>query len=122
MQQAIEEAKKMLSERAEKYATCKDFDIFRYWSTVIRELIERLESLKDDHLPQYYGWISVKDRLPEVWQDVLVLDRWTFHYDSYLKSNGMWFINNTFYTEEAYASNVTHWQPLPNQPVLPSNK
>jgi len=104
---------KMLEEKLWKYNITYD-DIIQNVRTLELSLIEKLS--KDD------GWISVEDRLPEVWQDVLVLDRWTFHYDSYLKSNGMWFINNTFYTEEAYASNVTHWQPLPNQPVLPSNK
>lgn len=57
------------------------------------------------------GWISVKDRMPELFKDVLTVD-----------SDGKIFINWLEKTTEmksyfAYGGEaVTHWQPLPEPP------
>lgn len=57
------------------------------------------------------GWISVKDRLPELFKNVLTID-----------SEGKIFINWLEEVTEtksyfAYGSwSVTHWQPLPKPP------
>lgn len=65
-------------------------------------------------------WISVEERLPEFWEDVLVYDN-GFHYEAYrTRKNSLWnwnwLILNTFHAEEAIAYNVTHWMPLPLPP------
>ncbi len=71
-------------------------------------------------------WISVKDRLPENFKDVLIYDT----YDGYIVAayqviceNGRWYmsialnegwlINNCC---EPDLKNVTHWMPLPQEP------
>ena len=56
-------------------------------------------------------WISVKDRLPENEQNVLVADNgfiavWTFYGDYWEDSHGWW----------QEFDEVTHWMPLPQPP------
>ena len=58
-------------------------------------------------------WISVKDRLPEEFTNVLVCDV----HDDYVgkweyKRNGIW-DNEGF---SFYSSDITHWMPLPQPP------
>ncbi len=50
------------------------------------------------------NWISVKDRLPEPYVDVLVYDGKKLHIDFYAFECKSW------------SHLVTHWQPLPELP------
>ena len=55
-------------------------------------------------------WISVKDRLPEPWEDVLLFSDGRVFEGCMDKSGG--FSN----AREYEISNVTHWCPLPEPP------
>lgn len=96
-------------EKALFEADMSDSETYR----VSREILPKIQELESK---QGGDWISVEERLPEKWQDVLVLT-WHFHYDAWLSSSSNWIINNTFHTEEAYANGVTHWKPLPLPPT-----
>ena len=74
-------------------------------------------------------WISVKDKLPEDGQDVLVYHADDFHitvgcFDSdnvhfYIESDGSKFYTDSGWETEipwAPKGNVTHWMPLPLPP------
>lgn len=62
-------------------------------------------------------WISVKDRLPDIWESVLV-----FNIDlpeeillAHLSELGIWHCScNCF--DGSSPDNVTHWMPLPEPP------
>ena len=51
------------------------------------------------------GWISVDERLPEPFEDVVVYDKINFICIDYIDSNNVW--GHTL---------VTHWMPLPEAP------
>lgn len=56
-------------------------------------------------------WISVKDRLPEPGQEVLILERF--------EDEPRHIISFSFYDPEVYYlvwNNVTHWMPIPELP------
>lgn len=55
-------------------------------------------------------WISVKDRLPEAEQRVVIFDRGQFSV-SYLTAWGHWAIEQQDVMKEP-----THWMPLPKPP------
>ena len=57
--------------------------------------------------PTIGGWISVKDRLPEDGQDVLVWDDGGFAYID-VRLCGTWKYGGNY--------GVTHWMPLPEPP------
>lgn len=65
-------------------------------------------------------WISVKERLPEGLEDVLVFaffhERWETMIGWHRKSDDRWYI----YTShgERWVSDVTHWMPKPKSPVV----
>ncbi|WP_419692872.1 DUF551 domain-containing protein [Mannheimia haemolytica] len=58
------------------------------------------------------GWISVKDRLPEIRKEVLITNNFImiaqFNGESWFKSGGILGIQPVY--------GVTHWQPLPKLP------
>ena len=56
-------------------------------------------------------WISVKDRLPEKWEDVLICNCY-----SEVDTDMIW--ENPSGSFEFYfeGGNVTHWMPLPEPP------
>jgi len=55
-------------------------------------------------------WISIKDKLPEINEEVLVMDR-DFMDFAYYNSEGQW-IDREFIDLD----DVTHWMPLPEPP------
>jgi hypothetical protein len=55
------------------------------------------------------NWISVKDRLPDGIDDVLVTDK----YDVRV---GYYHSNWNIYSDELLGYEITHWQPLPKAP------
>ena len=60
------------------------------------------------------GWISVKDRLPETRNPVLVTNEYG---DFYLAncSSGIW---TEHFREKANFISVTHWMPIPEPPEM----
>ena len=59
-------------------------------------------------------WISVKDRLPEVWQKVIVAIR--VNGDS-IVDTGWWLEDGRTVVSLGFIQNhITHWMPLPEPP------
>ena len=74
-------------------------------------------------------WISVKDRLPEFEQDVLLLDDWKPAASERRRDMKVGYLSQvtTFKTADGienscewrgveYVFNITHWMPLPEHP------
>ena len=60
-------------------------------------------------------WISVKDRLPEPWKQVLIYSRHDFCESAvYIGIPGKWRV--TWNHEMLDADSVTHWMPIPQLP------
>ena len=60
-------------------------------------------------------WISVKDRLPEAWKQVLIYSQHDFCESAvYIGVPGKWRV--TWNHEMLDADSVTHWMPLPTPP------
>jgi hypothetical protein len=59
------------------------------------------------------NWISVKDRLPEKGQEVLIFDKYTDTVNYCWYNEGIW--DCGCYCE-IYYNHVTHWQPIPAPP------
>ena len=60
-------------------------------------------------------WISVADRLPEPWKQVLIYSRHDFCESAfYIGAPGKWRV--TWNHEMLDADSVTHWMPLPEPP------
>ena len=78
--------------------------------------IERLESERDAALAKAPTWISVKERLPEMYEDgsadiVLVTDGQFIHMAAY--SNEKWYFAECGEMKEPMFYKVTHWMPTP---------
>ena len=64
-------------------------------------------------------WISVDDRLPELFTDVFIYPHPEFVYSdkstAELDSNGFWVVSceDSHHCYEEIAENVTHWMPKP---------
>ena len=60
-------------------------------------------------------WISVDDRLPEPWKQVLIYSRHDFCESAfYIGVPGKWRV--TWNHKMLDADSVTHWMPMPNPP------
>lgn len=67
-------------------------------------------------------WISVKDRLPEIGEEVFVLilpKEWDITYDiGYINSIGYW--DTVWHSSQEFQSSkndfITHWMPIPKLP------
>ena len=60
-------------------------------------------------------WISVKDRLPEPWKQVLIYSRYDFcEVALYIGIPGKWRV--TWNHDMLDADSVTHWMPIPLPP------
>lgn len=90
-------------------------DLTRFYDNEVtaRELI--------DEQPTVVGWISVKDRLPEIGENYcskLVMcytpDGEHEYLFDYYEVNG--FGQGCFTTEKYFGISITHWQPLPKPP------
>ena len=62
-------------------------------------------------------WVSVKDRLPEPWEQVLIYSRHDFCESAfYIGVPGKW--RSTWNHEMLDADSVTHWMPMPELPEM----
>lgn len=82
---------------------------------------QKIEGLADDvmdiiaHRVTLPQWISVKDRLPEPWKQVLIYSLHDFCESAvYIGVPGKWRV--TWNHEMLDADSVTHWMPLPEPP------
>lgn len=60
------------------------------------------------------NWISVKDKLPKEFQNVIVCNVDKKIQLGYLNTIEMWFVINPFFRKSQLV--ITHWQPLPKPP------
>lgn len=87
------------------------------WSPEVDEKINALRPLSTQ--PQQAGWISVNNRLPKPWEDVLIHPRPTdYCCEGHVDHKGQWFYGE--YVEHCGHENrpikPTHWMPLPPVP------
>lgn len=61
-------------------------------------------------------WISVKDRLPEEGQKVIVFDNEYKTVDTYEFEDSKFLYRDSYHTDD-YTNFVTHWMPLPKPPI-----
>ena len=88
-------------------------DIFSEPVTTYAKLA--IEALKKENGVTVQEWISVKDRLPEPWKQVLIYSRNDFCESAvYIGVPGKWRV--TWNHEMLEADSVTHWMPLPHLP------
>ena len=79
----------------------------RYWgSNTSEEITDHLIA----HGVTVQEWISVKDRLPEKDEIVIICTDENFIYAGELVGD-TWFLNN-----DSWTATVTHWMPLPEMP------
>ena len=79
----------------------------------IETVLEYAENLQTTDAAQ--EWISVKDRLPEPWKQVLIYSRYDFYEVAlYIGIQGKWRV--TWNHDMLDANSVTHWMPLPQPP------
>ena len=80
----------------------------RHWAEVIADgLIAHGVTVQE--------WISVKDRLPEPWKQVLIYSRYDFcEVALYIGIPGKWRV--TWNHDMLDADSVTHWMPIPLPP------
>ena len=71
------------------------------------ELVEKHYLKKLEEIAKKYDWVSVKDRMPEQYTDVIVFTKGGTITVDYVDENG------DFYY---YGEYVTHWQYLPTPP------
>lgn len=60
-------------------------------------------------------WISVKDRLPERLEQVLIYSERGIEFAYLLINLDVFMINNTIRSDKNFVK-ITHWMPLPNRP------
>ena len=64
------------------------------------------------------GWISVDERLPESWLDVMVWPHPTDYHITASIRQGKWtHSEQDSWGQQDYACTVTHWMPLPDAPI-----
>lgn len=65
------------------------------------------------------NWISVKDRLPEPGQRVIVFSaKGKFIGEGWMDAKRKWFRYDGFASVELLFGTVTHWQPFPEPPEV----
>lgn len=63
------------------------------------------------------GWINVKDRLPDEFENIIVWNGEYVYDDVRIINNGEYWTHVSGYDYDSYRINgVTHWQPLPAPP------
>lgn len=88
-------------------------DIFSEPVTTYAKLA--IEALEKENGVTVQGWISVKDRLPEAWKQVLIYSQHDFCESAvYIGVPGKWRV--TWNHEMLDADSVTHWMPLRKPP------
>nr|DAV51147.1 MAG TPA: Protein of unknown function (DUF551) [Bacteriophage sp.] len=101
-----------------------EYQAYKAGVEYVRSLIEDAPDIKPESMRHDEEWISVKDRLPDVFDEVLVYD--TFSNTSISiawrettpRKNGI--VNWYWNSQMSYPENlthVTHWMPLPEPPT-----
>ena len=81
----------------------------------MREVADGIADFLIAHGVTVQEWISVKDRLPEPWKQVLIYSRYDFcEVALYIGIPGKWRV--TWNHDMLDADSVTHWMPLPHPP------
>lgn len=61
------------------------------------------------------NWISTKERLPEMEEDVLISTRYSI-YIAYRKGNGLWQLSDSNFHDDVFEpEQVLAWMPLPKK-------
>lgn len=95
--------------------TQEGHDIYLAAEEALRKVIE-LENKQDND-----GWVSVKDRIPEIngrYMTTARLEKDAEVYDLWFES-GKWFVDDE---DDEYEGDVIAWQPLPKPYVKESEK
>ena len=80
------------------------------WREKITKAIEELSRVVDaNSATPTSEWISVEDRLPTTYQDVLCYDGHNYYVD-FIRLDGTWCDADLHHFE------ITHWMPLPEAP------
>ena len=65
-------------------------------------------------------WISVKEKMPEKGERVLFRVE-GFVGEGYLNINNRWIRSDLFDVEVLFETPVTHWMPMPKEPIVDTN-
>ena len=91
-----------------------EYQAYKAGAEYVRSLIEDAPTIDPEPLGPTAHWISVKDRLPQVKEDVLIYDS---HHRNIYKA---WYIGDidVWFSNEYLPQfiNITHWMPLPEPP------
>jgi len=91
-----------------------EYQAYKAGAEYVRSLIEDAPTIDPESLWPTAHWISVKDRLPQVKEDVLIYDS---HHRNIYKA---WYIGDidVWFSNEYLPQfiNITHWMPLPEPP------
>ena len=86
---------------------------------LVLECVSRLERKTPQTSTDMSEWVSVKDRLPDGMEDVLVCVFWHERWQTLIgwcrKSDEQWYAYISH--GERSVENVSHWMPLPQPPV-----
>lgn len=79
-------------------------------------IIDAMISYSDIRVKEVNKWISVKDEMPDNRQTVIIY--WTYEGTKRITSGS--YNSNSDYWQHGAATqlNVTHWMPLPGEPIL----
>lgn len=106
-----------------------EYQAYKAGVEYVRSLIEDAPAIKPESMRHDEEWISVKDRLPDVFDEVLVYDTFSIATLQFQSRSIAWrettprkngIVNWYWNSQMSYPENlthVTHWMPLPEPPT-----
>lgn len=92
-------------------------DLIEHLSVEQDALVLEIEKLRTELESAKYGWISVEDRLPELGERVIVLNKWGHVNDKKLRKDLYGDKIARFAPDGLLpGKDVTHWMPMPEPP------